>query len=90
MLSLNCIVISFFTHFLIMLIVSFISLVCFYFQQKHQKQQAFEAELAANADRIATLITAGQNLIDSSKCSGGEVCIYYFLPKVKPLSCSLP
>ncbi|VDK27371.1 unnamed protein product, partial [Anisakis simplex] len=30
-------------------------------QQKHQKQQAFEAELAANADRIATLITAGQN-----------------------------
>lgn len=42
-------------------------------QQKHQKQQAFEAELAANADRIATLITAGQNLIDSSKCSGGEV-----------------
>lgn len=41
-------------------------------QQKHQKQQAFEAELAANADRIATLITAGQNLIDSSKCSGGE------------------
>lgn len=42
-------------------------------QQKHQKQQAFEAELAANADRIATLITAGQNLIDGSKCGGGEV-----------------
>ncbi|MCP9263394.1 Spectrin alpha chain [Dirofilaria immitis] len=41
-------------------------------QQKHQKQQAFEAELAANADRIATLITAGQNLIDASKCAGGE------------------
>lgn len=41
-------------------------------QQKHQKQQAFEAELAANADRIATLIGAGQNLIDSSKCGGGE------------------
>lgn len=32
-------------------------------QQKHQKQQAFEAELAANADRIATLIQAGNNLI---------------------------
>ena len=43
-----------------------------HFQQKHQKQQAFEAELAANADRIATLITAGQNLIDGSKCAGGE------------------
>ncbi|KAK6060073.1 spectrin repeat-containing domain protein, partial [Cooperia oncophora] len=41
-------------------------------QQKHQKQQAFEAELAANADRIATLITAGQNLIDGAKCAGGE------------------
>ncbi|GMT03322.1 hypothetical protein PENTCL1PPCAC_25496, partial [Pristionchus entomophagus] len=41
-------------------------------QQKHQKQQAFEAELAANSDRIATLITAGQNLIDASKCQGGE------------------
>ncbi|VDN60745.1 unnamed protein product [Dracunculus medinensis] len=41
-------------------------------QQKHQKQQAFEAELAANADRIATLISAGQNLIDGSKCAGSE------------------
>ncbi|TKR73840.1 hypothetical protein L596_021099 [Steinernema carpocapsae] len=41
-------------------------------QQKHQKQQAFEAELSANSDRIATLISAGQNLIDASKCGGGE------------------
>uniref|UniRef100_A0A2A6CFM8 Spc-1 n=1 Tax=Pristionchus pacificus TaxID=54126 RepID=A0A2A6CFM8_PRIPA len=41
-------------------------------QQKHQKQQAFEAELAANSDRIQTLINAGQNLIDASKCQGGE------------------
>lgn len=48
-------------------------------QQKHQKQQAFEAELAANADRIATLITAGQNLIDGSKCAGGEVRILFCL-----------
>ena len=30
-------------------------------QSKHQKQQAFEAELAANSDRIATLIGAGQS-----------------------------
>lgn len=44
-------------------------------QQKHQKQQAFEAELNANADRIATIITAGQNLIDSSKCAGGEQAV---------------
>lgn len=41
-------------------------------QQKHQKQQAFEAELSANADRIAVLITAGQNLINNAKCAGGE------------------
>ncbi|KAE9548243.1 hypothetical protein FO519_008545 [Halicephalobus sp. NKZ332] len=40
--------------------------------QKHQKQQAFEAELAANADRISTLIHAGQNLIQSSKCQGPQ------------------
>uniref|UniRef100_A0A914M706 Spectrin alpha chain n=1 Tax=Meloidogyne incognita TaxID=6306 RepID=A0A914M706_MELIC len=41
-------------------------------QQKHQKQQAFEAELSANADRIATIISAGQNLISAAKCGGGE------------------
>ncbi|KAI6209533.1 Spectrin protein 1 [Aphelenchoides besseyi] len=41
-------------------------------QQKHQKQQAFEAELTANSDRIAVLITAGKNLIDNAKCAGGE------------------
>ncbi|MFH4975655.1 hypothetical protein AB6A40_002364 [Gnathostoma spinigerum] len=44
-------------------------------QQKHQKQQAFEAELSANSDRIATLISAGQNLIDASKCAGGEEAV---------------
>ncbi|CAI4227013.1 unnamed protein product [Auanema sp. JU1783] len=44
-------------------------------QQKHQKQQAFQAELQANADRIATIITAGQNLIDSAKCAGGEEAV---------------
>lgn len=32
-------------------------------QSKHQKQQAFEAELAANADRIQTLIQAGESKI---------------------------
>lgn len=41
-------------------------------QQKHQKQQAFEAELSANSDRISVLITAGQNLINNAKCQGGE------------------
>ncbi|KAL3094120.1 hypothetical protein niasHS_004805 [Heterodera schachtii] len=37
-------------------------------QQKHQKQQAFEVELSANADRIATLITA-------AKWGGGEPAV---------------
>lgn len=44
-------------------------------QQKHQKQQAFEAELSANSDRIATLITAGQNLIHAAKCGGSEAAV---------------
>uniref|UniRef100_A0A7E4VTH7 Spectrin alpha chain n=1 Tax=Panagrellus redivivus TaxID=6233 RepID=A0A7E4VTH7_PANRE len=43
--------------------------------QKHQKQQAFAAELAANSDRISTLIHAGENLIHSSKCAGGEEAV---------------
>merc|ERR1712088_675943 len=33
-------------------------------QSKHQKHQAFEAELAANADRIQSVLAMGQNLID--------------------------
>jgi spectrin alpha len=33
-------------------------------QSKHQKHQAFEAELAANSDRIQSVIAMGQNLID--------------------------
>ncbi|KRY71430.1 Spectrin alpha chain [Trichinella pseudospiralis] len=41
-------------------------------QSKHQKQQAFEAELGANSDRIQTIMYAGQNLIDSNKCAGSE------------------
>ncbi|VDP10579.1 unnamed protein product [Soboliphyme baturini] len=41
-------------------------------QSKHQKQQAFEAELGANSDRIQTLIQAGQHLINGKKCAGNE------------------
>lgn len=44
-------------------------------QQKHQKQQAFEAELTANTERIQHLIHAGENLIQSSKCGGGEAAV---------------
>lgn len=38
-------------------------------QSKHQKHQAFEAELAANADRIQTVIKMGQS----------EWCLQFFL-----------
>ncbi|XP_059141379.1 spectrin alpha chain-like isoform X3 [Physella acuta] len=41
-------------------------------QSKHQKHQAFEAELAANADRLQFLLTTGQNLIDQRQCAGSE------------------
>ncbi|XP_023222634.1 spectrin alpha chain-like [Centruroides sculpturatus] len=41
-------------------------------QSKHQKQQAFEAELAANAERIQSVLAAGQNLIDKKQCADSE------------------
>lgn len=41
-------------------------------QSKHQKHQAFEAELAANADRIQSVLAMGGNLIDKRQCSGSE------------------
>merc|ERR1711971_1097060 len=44
-------------------------------QSKHQKHQAFEAELAANADRVQSVLAMGQNLIDRRKCSGSEEAV---------------
>ncbi|XP_044730361.1 spectrin alpha chain isoform X3 [Chrysoperla carnea] len=41
-------------------------------QSKHQKHQAFEAELAANADRIQSVLAMGGNLIDKHQCAGSE------------------
>ncbi|XP_014681189.1 PREDICTED: spectrin alpha chain, non-erythrocytic 1-like [Priapulus caudatus] len=41
-------------------------------QAKHQKHQAFEAEMAANQDRVQALLTVGQNLLEKGKCSGSE------------------
>lgn len=41
-------------------------------QSKHQKHQAFEAELAANAERIQSVIAMGENLIDKHQCAGSE------------------
>lgn len=42
------------------------------FQSKHQKHQAFEAELHANADRIRGVIDMGNSLIDRGACAGSE------------------
>ncbi|XP_063792528.1 spectrin alpha chain, non-erythrocytic 1 isoform X5 [Pseudophryne corroboree] len=41
-------------------------------QSKHQKHQAFEAELHANADRIRGVIDMGNSLIDRGACAGSE------------------
>ncbi|XP_015281943.1 PREDICTED: spectrin alpha chain, non-erythrocytic 1 [Gekko japonicus] len=41
-------------------------------QSKHQKHQAFEAELHANADRIRGVIDVGNTLIDRGACAGSE------------------
>lgn len=44
-------------------------------QSKHQKHQAFEAELAANADRIQSVLANGTNLIDKRQCAGSEEAV---------------
>ncbi|KAK7065236.1 Spectrin alpha chain, non-erythrocytic 1 [Halocaridina rubra] len=41
-------------------------------QSKHQKHQAFESEIAANADRVQAVLAMGQNLIDKYQCAGSE------------------
>uniref|UniRef100_A0A8C9XH14 Spectrin alpha, non-erythrocytic 1 n=1 Tax=Sander lucioperca TaxID=283035 RepID=A0A8C9XH14_SANLU len=41
-------------------------------QSKHQKHQAFEAELHANADRIRGVIDTGNTLIQRGACAGSE------------------
>lgn len=44
----------------------------FHTQSKHQKHQAFEAELHANADRIRGVIDMGNSLIERGACAGSE------------------
>nr|XP_032800960.1 spectrin alpha chain, non-erythrocytic 1 isoform X8 [Petromyzon marinus] len=39
---------------------------------KHQKHQAFEAELQANADRIRGVVETGKSLIGHGGCAGSE------------------
>ncbi|XP_037798638.1 spectrin alpha chain-like isoform X2 [Penaeus monodon] len=51
-------------------------------QSKHQKHQAFEAELAANADRIQAVLAMGQNLIDKHQCAGSEEAVQQRLESI--------
>ncbi|CAH1402348.1 unnamed protein product [Nezara viridula] len=51
-------------------------------QSKHQKHQAFEAELAANADRIQSVLAMGQNLIDKHQCAGSEDAVHARLSSI--------
>lgn len=44
-------------------------------QSKHQKHQAFEAELAANADRIQSVLANGGTLINKHQCAGSEEAV---------------
>lgn len=41
-------------------------------QAKHQKHQAFQAELLANAERVQGIIEAGRRLIENEQCKGQE------------------
>uniref|UniRef100_UPI00358EF662 spectrin alpha chain, non-erythrocytic 1 isoform X2 n=1 Tax=Myxine glutinosa TaxID=7769 RepID=UPI00358EF662 len=41
-------------------------------QSKHQKHQAFEGELQANADRIRAVVDTGKALISRGACAGSE------------------
>lgn len=51
-------------------------------QSKHQKHQAFEAELAANADRIQSVLAMGGNLIEKNQCSGSEDAVQKRLTQI--------
>lgn len=51
-------------------------------QSKHQKHQAFEAELAANAERIQSVLAMGGNLIEKNQCSGSEDAVQKRLTQI--------
>lgn len=50
-------------------------------QSKHQKHQAFEAELAANAERIQSVLAMGGNLVQRGQCSGSEDAVQVTKPE---------
>lgn len=44
-------------------------------QSKHQKHQAFEAELKANKERMQNLFQSGENLVGTNQCAGNEEAV---------------
>ncbi len=60
---------------------SCISLSC-HIQSKHQKHQAFEAELHANAERIRGVIDTGNALIQRGACAGSEDAVKVTISEV--------
>lgn len=48
-------------------------------QSKHQKHQAFEAELNANQERIQQVLSMGDNLIDKGKCGDSDDAVRHRL-----------
>ena len=51
-------------------------------QSKHQKHQAFEAELSANKDRIQSVLGMGDKLIEQRKCAGSEDAVQQRLTSI--------
>nr|CAB3266545.1 spectrin alpha chain, non-erythrocytic 1 [Phallusia mammillata] len=52
-------------------------------QSKHQKHQAFEAELDANKERIHGVMNVGQQLIDTHQCAGSEDAVQGRIQKLE-------
>lgn len=51
-------------------------------QNKHQKHQAFEAELHANSDRIQAVLKMGDKIIDKNQCDGSEDAVQERIQKL--------
>jgi spectrin alpha len=51
-------------------------------QAKHQKHQAFEAELSANRDRIKSVLNMGDKLVANEQCAGSEDAVKSRLAKL--------
>ncbi|XP_065068119.1 spectrin alpha chain, non-erythrocytic 1-like [Rhopilema esculentum] len=52
-------------------------------QGKVQKHQAFEAEIAANEDRVMGVINVGKGLLENGKCQGNEETVRYKITTIE-------